>query len=126
MTCRDGWCDGVTEHALLFDIQWCENQETNSCSDDEEYDLLEEDELIDELGDGFDFTLATTESQPEPEPPAWISIEEMLIRQQSNELWKQVRDEIHSGKETLFFENEDTRVLSRNYRECVQVVVPRS
>ena len=96
-----------TEHALLLDIQWCENGDTNSCGDDEENDLLEEDESLDELDDGIDFILATTASHPEPEPPARISVEEMLIEQQSDGLCRQVRDEIHSGKETLFFEYEN-------------------
>ena len=92
-----------TDHALFLDIKWCENQEANSCSDDEEYDLLEEDELLDELHDGIDFIFTTTASHPEPEPSARISIDEMLINQQFDEPCRQVRDEIHSGKETLFF-----------------------
>ncbi len=100
-----------TEHALFLNIKWCKKQEANSCSDDEEYDSLEEDESLDDLHDGIDFILTTTASHPEPEPSARISIEEMLIKQQFDELYRPVRDEIHSGKETLFFEDENTVVL---------------
>ena len=87
---------------------------------------MEEDELLDEIDDGMDFILATTESHPEPEPPARISVEEMIIEQQTDELCREVRDKIHSGKETLFFEDESTGVLSRNYKDCAQEIVPRS
>ncbi len=111
---------------LLLDIQWCESQKTNSCSDYEEFDLLERDELLDKLDDGINFMHATTASHTEPELPARVSIERMLIEQQSDELCRQVRDKTHEEKEMLFFEDKNTSILSRSYKECMQVVVLRS